>query len=259
MFGEVGSGKSSIINMIVGQTVAEVSMGIVQGTLQPERHEVSIDGTCFNIYDTVGLNEGEQGRVPHWKAVHQLYTLIRTLDGVSLLVYCIRGRINESARADWTLFSKILCDKKVPIIAVETGLEEEEDFDRKRTLLKETLERDGMVPGGVECVVSIRGRKNEHEERYNSSQRQLRRLIMRSFRREPWSMTTDDWIGHIYKTTYTTKLWFFPDVRVEFAKEVGNLIDEFIEETGMKKDEAEKLKSTLLDAERKLRKKLSFR
>src|SRR5260221_6951505 len=103
MFGEVGSGKSSITNMIVGQTVAEVSTGIVQGTLQPECHEASIDGACFNIYDTVGLNEGERGRVPHWKAVHQLYTLIRTLDGVSLLVYCIRGRINRAARADWTL------------------------------------------------------------------------------------------------------------------------------------------------------------
>ena len=57
-------------------------------------------------------------------------------------------------------------------------------------------------------------------------------------------MTNDDWIGHIYKTTYTTKLWLFPDVRVEFAKEVGDLIDEFIEETKMKKDESEKLKST---------------
>src|SRR5260370_22731600 len=136
MFGEVGSGTSSIHNMIVGQNVAEVSMGIVQGTLQPERYEAFIDDTCFNIYDTVGLNEGERGRVPHWKAVHQLYTLIRTLDGVSLLVYCIRGRISGGARADWTLFSKVVCDRKVPIIAVETGLEEVEDFDGKRALLK---------------------------------------------------------------------------------------------------------------------------
>ena len=246
--------------MIVGQTVAEVSTGIVQGTLQHERHEASIDGTCFNLYDTAGLNEGERGRVPHWKAVNQLYTLIRSLDGVSLFVYCIRGRINEGARANWTLFSKVLCDKKVPIIAVETGLEEEEDLDGKRILLKKELEGDGMVPGGVECIVSIRGRRLEHEERYNLSQRQLRHLIMRSYRRQPWSMTTDDWIGHIYKTTYTTKLWFFSDVRVEFAKEATNMVDEFIEETGMKKGESEKLKSTLLDAERKVRRKdLNFR
>src|SRR5258708_37258787 len=143
IFGESGCGKSSIVNMIAGRETAKVSNSAIGCTFKHECHEASIMDIPFNIYDTAGLNEGEQGRVPHWQAVHQLYTLIRTLDGVSLLVYCIRGRINRAARADWTLFSKVVCDKKVPIIAVETGLEEdsEEDFDGKRTLLKEALER----------------------------------------------------------------------------------------------------------------------
>src|SRR5258707_6343152 len=163
--------------MIVGQTVAEVSSSPVgsgaQCTFKHKRYAASFGDTFFNIYDTVGLNEGEQGRVPHWKAVHQLYTLIRTLDGVSLLIYCIRGRIKENARENWNLFNKVLCAKKVPIIAVETGLENEGDLDGRRNLLQKGLERYGMVPRGIACVVSVLGKWNEYEDQYHSSQSQL--------------------------------------------------------------------------------------
>jgi len=245
--------------MIAGCETAKVSSGFIGCTFEHKRHEAIIDGAPFDIYDTAGLNEGEKGRVPHWQAINQLYTLIRTLDGVSLLIYCMRGRIKENTRANWILFTKVLCDRKVPVITVATGMENEEDLEERRLLLGKTLETNGMVPHGVACVVAVRGKRGEHEERYNLSQRQLRHLIMRSYRRQPWSMTTDDWIGHIYKTTYTTKLCLFSDVRVEFAMEATNVVVKFIQETGMRREESEKLKSTLLDAEKKLRRRLPFR
>jgi len=69
---------------------------------------------------------------------------------------------------------------------------------------------------------------------------------------------TDDWVGHIYKTTYTTKLCLFSDVKVEYVREAGNVVDDFIVQTGMKKEESEKLKSTLLDAERKFIRKRKY-
>ena len=239
--------------MIVGKNVAQVSSGFVGCTFKHERYAASIDDIHFNIYDTAGLNEAEQGRVPHWKGIHELYTLIRSLNGVSLLIYCTRGRIQETARANWTLFSNVLC-AKVPIIAVETGLEREEDLEGRDAMLKDALEKHGMTPKGVACIVSVQENKKEQEQ-YISSQVRLRQLIMDSYIGEPWSMTTDDWIGHIYKTTYFTKLCLFPDVRAEFANEVGNMVDAFIKEVGMDEDESAKLKSTLLDAEKKLRKR----
>jgi hypothetical protein len=242
--------------MIVGQDVAIVSSRLVGCTFEHECHKASFDGIHFNIFDTSGLNEGEQGRVPHWKAIDQLYTLIRSLDGVSLLIYCMRGRIKENARANWTLFNDVLCAKKVPIIAVETGLENEEDLEARQILLGKALERYGIVPRGIACVVAVRGEKGEHKERYKSSQHQLRNLIKQHYKRKPWSMTTDDWIGHIYKTTYTTKLCLFSDVRVEFSKEAMNMVDDFVAETGMKMEDSEKLKSTLLGAEKKLRRNI---
>ena len=115
-------------------------------------------------------------------------------------------------------------------------------------MLEKQLKTYGMVPKGVACVVAVRGKLNEHEKQYTLSQIRLRQLITKSYRREPWSTTHDDWVGHIYKTTYTTKLCLFSDVQLELADE-GNVVDEFIKETGMKADELAQLKSTLLDAE----------
>jgi len=256
IFGESGSGKSSIVNMIVGEPVAEVSSSPMGCTFKHKSYKASIENTHFCIYDTAGLNEGDQGRVPHWKAVHELYTLIRCLDSVSLLIYCMRGRIKENARANWILFNKVLCAEQVPIIAVVTGLEHEEHLDgKKNNEIRKALNLYGMFPKNVECIVSVRGRKNEHEELYNSSQHRLRNLIKKSYKRNPWSTETDDWIAYIYKTTYTTKLCFLPDVQVEFVKVVGSVVDELIDETGMKKDDSDKLKATLLQAEKKLKRK----
>src|SRR5260370_10285936 len=89
IFGESGCGKSSIVNMMAGQDIAKVSDSPIGCTFEHECHEASIGDIRFNIYDTAGLNEAEQGRVPHWQAINQLYTLILTLDCVSLLIYCI--------------------------------------------------------------------------------------------------------------------------------------------------------------------------
>src|SRR5258706_15773249 len=95
LFGESGSGKSSLVNMIVGKNVAKVSGSADGCTFKNEAFPAAINGTTFMIYDTAGLNEGDQGRVPHWNAIEELYTLIRQLDSVSLLIYCMRGRVKE--------------------------------------------------------------------------------------------------------------------------------------------------------------------
>ena len=50
--------------------------------------------------------------------------------GVSSLVFCVHAaRILDSVKHNWTLFYDITCRKKVPVLLVVTGLEEEGDMD----------------------------------------------------------------------------------------------------------------------------------
>jgi len=255
LFGEAGSGKSSLVNMIVGREVAKVS-GCADGcTFKNDQYEAIIDNRHFVIYDTAGLNEGDQGRIPHWKAIRELYTLIRQLDGVSLLIYCMRGRVRENARANWTLFNKVICAERVPIIAVVTGLETYNDPDDwKREGNLDVLQRNRMRPKAVGCVVSFRGRQEEFADIYEKSQSRLRDLIMKNYLQKPWCEEKEKWFVNIYSETFSSGICFTPQTRVEYNKTMRDMIDEFTKEVRMKKEDSEKLDATLLKAEKKVRK-----
>jgi len=255
LFGEAGSGKSSLVNMIVGSEVAKVSGSAEGCTFKNDRYEAIIDDRRFAIYDTAGLNEGDQGRIPHWKAIRELYTLIRQLDGVSLLIYCMRGRVRENARANWTLFNKVICAEKVPIIAVVTGLEtydNPDDWKREGNL--DVLKRNRMTPKAVGCVVSFRGRQEEFADIYAKSQSRLRKLIMKYYLQKPWCEEKEKWFVNIYSETFSTGICFTPQTRVEYNETMRDMINKFTKEVGMKKEDSEKLDATLLKAEKKVRK-----
>jgi len=256
LFGEAGCGKSSLVNMIVGKDVAKVSDGGAGCTFRNDRYEATIRDRRFVIYDTAGLNEGDQCRIPHWKAIRELYTLIRQLDGVSLLVYCMRGRVRENARANWILFNKVICGGKVPTIAIVTGLEGRKDPDEWWRIPdnKETFRRHQINPRAVGCVVSVRGIYNEYQEVFEKSQTKLHDLIQEHYLRRPWSEEKDDWFTAIYQNVYTTRLCF-PRRRLDYSDRMRRVVDEFVKETGMPEDDSEKLDGALLMAENKWRRR----
>jgi len=238
--------------MIVGDSVAKTSGNASGCTFKNDAYETKINDTSFCIYDTAGLNEGEQGHVPHWSAIGALYTLIRKLDDISLLIYCMRGRVKENGKANWNLFNKVICGEKVPIIAVVTGLEHYEHVpdDWWRDEGNKRMFRDcGMEPRAVGCVVSILGKSNEYEELYTESQTKLRGLIKEHYLRRPWNEEKGIWFANIYEKVHT--LGCFSRSRVEFSDKMRSLIYNFAEETGMEEKDREKLEGTLLKAEKK--------
>ncbi|KIK47960.1 hypothetical protein CY34DRAFT_104280 [Suillus luteus UH-Slu-Lm8-n1] len=61
IFGETGSGKSSVINVIAQKQVAATSNDALGCTSEPKRYPVEISGQKFVLFDTAGLNEGTAG------------------------------------------------------------------------------------------------------------------------------------------------------------------------------------------------------
>jgi len=248
--------------MIVGTNVAKVSSSPVGCTFQSNCYEAHIGNDDYYIYDTVGLNEGDQGRFPHWSAIQRLYTLIRELDSVSLLLYCMRGRIKENTRANWILFNKIVCGGNVPAVVVETGLEEEENLrdGARRPVLEAALAKYGISPKDVICVVSIQGKYGEHRGIYEWSQQQLREVIARFLRKKAWSTEKKDrWLANIYEETYNTGDCFPSRSRLEFSATVGNAVDELMTTSNMNPEDSRRLRASLLYAEKKFRKNSKFR
>ncbi|KAJ8585614.1 hypothetical protein M405DRAFT_772707, partial [Rhizopogon salebrosus TDB-379] len=127
IFGESGSGKSSVVNAIAQQHLSETSGDAAECTSYYQRHEVEISGESFVLFDTVGLDEATTGPVS--KAEKNLKILLQelvsTTDGIGLLVYCVRStRVCHALIRNYKIFYSTICRKlKIPIVLVVTGLE----------------------------------------------------------------------------------------------------------------------------------------
>lgn len=134
IFGESGSGKSSVINAITQTQLAETSSDATGCTFSYQCYPVEISGQRYVLFDTAGLNEGNAGGVPAAKAEKELKRLLCGLmspgsDGIGLLVYCVRStRARQALIRNYNLFYSVICRKKVPIVVVVTGLENETDM-----------------------------------------------------------------------------------------------------------------------------------
>jgi len=251
-------GKSSIVNMLVGEAAAPISGSGRGCTLDSQGYDFSTGVRQYRIHDTAGLNEGDAGRVPTNDAIFKLCKLLYALsDGVSLLVFCLRApRIRESAKYNWSLFYDIICRKKVPIVVVVTGLEAEEDMEAwcHREDNREAFQEHGIHFNAIAGLTASRGRRRPNgtyvfQEEYDESVGRLKTLISRYHLVTPWRVERVKWFREIYETRYrldTECLKLFP-----YQAMVGSVREgaqRLISECGMSPDDAERLARELEQA-----------
>ncbi|KAF9444545.1 hypothetical protein P691DRAFT_677374 [Macrolepiota fuliginosa MF-IS2] len=254
LFGESGSGKSSIVNMLsTNEHVADISSGAKGCTFKSRDFEVDVLGQPMTLWDTAGLDEGDAGRVPKSEAIVQLYKLVRNLsDGVSLLIFVMRApRIKSSVPQNWKLFHKIICQKKVPIVIAITGLEQEENMDQWWWDNKGTFQDYGVIPVGFACITASRGkalkRGDAHvfDEEYEDSQKKMRELIRSTALVTPWRVPAAEWFKNIVYTTVEQESdgWCgSKEVRREHTEEVaGGALKKLVSVCGMSDSDAAEL------------------
>ena len=204
IFGETGVGKSSLINMIIGAEVATTSSEAVGCTFESTPYDTEIDGGKYRLWDTIGLNEGDRGTHSMELAYINLHKLVQNLkdQGIGLLVYCIRGlRIRDIIKINYDLFYRIICNEKVPIALVVTGLENEEDMDGWWIDNRADFDQRGMGFDDHVCITTTKGKvgkdgRHIFEEEYNQSAKSIRRLII-SCPGTSWRPDSSEWLGNI--------------------------------------------------------------
>ena len=240
--------------MLLGRDAAKVSSGALGCTFESMAYDASIGGSPTKLHDTSGLNEGTKGTVPAKAAIINLYKLIRNLDnGVSLLVYCIRGpRIEDTAVNNYKMFYEAFCQKNVPIVVVVSGLENEENLDDWWGANKEVFEIYGMHFADHACVISTKGKKKTgiypFEEEYEESRKKVQKLIGDHMCQldEPWRMERKSWFVTVVKSSWNwlASLFGWPKATLSsvlyFAlKMVGMTEEEALETTNSVERELE--------------------
>ena len=162
LFGEIGTGKSSIINVILGSDQAKVGNHLFEETFKSTVYPVKLHGKTYNLYDTIGLGEYRNGTVDYPRAVRNLYRLVTDLSdsgGVNLLLFVIRcsQRLTETMHKNYTLIHHGFCDSEVPIVIVITGCEDVELMDVWWIDNEASFLKAGMLFVGHACVCASKG------------------------------------------------------------------------------------------------------
>ena len=181
--------------MLAGEMKATESNSPTGCTLSNKSIEISKawpDGTqtTYTFWDTPGLNEGEHGSVPAQAAMTNLCNLLRE-HSVNLIIYCVRGsRFTEIVRVNYDLFYGIVCEKKVPIILVVTGLELEGNMDDWWKRYEKVVRQMGMASAfnGHVCVTTTKGKDDIYREEYERSARGVWKLVIQHCRPVPWTV-----------------------------------------------------------------------
>jgi len=254
LFGESGAGKSSVVNMLsTNEHTADISSGARGCTFESRSFDIDVLGHPTTIWDTAGLDEGDAGRIPKSEAIVLLYKLLRSLsDGVSLLMFVMRApRIKGSVPQNWKLFYEIICQKKVPIVIVITGLENEENMDEWWWENKGAFQNYDIHPTGFACITASRGKRNrdgrgKFDDEYENSREKVQRLIRSTCLTSPWCVPAAEWFKNIINVTFRSEGYMCgllkKNVRHEEIHEVaGEALKQLVSICGMPEKEAQDL------------------
>ena len=201
LFGEMGAGKSSVVNLIMGSDVAPTSSGASSCTLDAKEYKVTIQGRDFRIFDTVGLNEPHSLRDPDRLigAINKAYCLIKSLSdsgGINLLVFCVRrGRLTVNTQQNYKLFHDFLCHKKVPIALVVTHLEHEEHMEDWWPNNQAHFTECGIHILDHACITA----KREFGERYHASRTLVHNLLIKHGCGIPFTQERVSWVTELFQ------------------------------------------------------------
>jgi len=128
-----------------------------------------------------GLNEPNMNTTNYLGPVAKAHELILSLQekgGVHGLLFCIRGgRVSETLQKNYRLFYEFLCQEKVPLSLVITGLENVQDMDNWWAQMKAHIENAGIHSVRQACITTIKGYRDVYEEKYVESRKKMHRML----------------------------------------------------------------------------------
>ena len=118
VIGETGVGKSTLVNNLLGEDVADVGYSMTSATSAVNCHEGTIEGVPVKVYDTPGLADSRSERDEEY--LEEIRKLIGK-ESIHLIIYCLKmteARMRRSIIRTFEQYTKIGIDWKKTVIAL---------------------------------------------------------------------------------------------------------------------------------------------
>ncbi|KAL4066434.1 hypothetical protein V8B97DRAFT_1979887 [Scleroderma yunnanense] len=162
VMGETGVGKSSVVNLIAGGPLAEVSPDASVCTMVTTRYLARTGSVSIHIWEVAGFNQPENttAKDVFVTDVDLGPILSDRKAAVDLVLFCMRGK--KLTKTTTRIFDlvKTMFWGDVPVILVITHLEmEKEDMESWWVRNETYLTREGVVGTAHVCVTGLREKK----------------------------------------------------------------------------------------------------
>ncbi|KAG1752799.1 P-loop containing nucleoside triphosphate hydrolase protein, partial [Suillus lakei] len=124
--GAVGSGKSSLVNLLSGQSVADTSVDTERCTREWKDYQIFFRNAAYKVFDTVGFASSSGPKERPKKCEKRQIGEIYEQGSIDLLLLCVSSR-NFHVQAVLDGRKKIqdeLGGRQVPVVLVVTHFEE---------------------------------------------------------------------------------------------------------------------------------------
>ncbi|OAX35954.1 hypothetical protein K503DRAFT_696057 [Rhizopogon vinicolor AM-OR11-026] len=196
LFGETGAGKSSVVNLMAGEEKAATSPDMQRCTMTWKEYPIAFDGYEYRVFDTIGLQDPHLGVDDYLDAIVNARNLIMKLDdegGIDLLLFCVRAGSKglTTVQNNYRLFHEWLCEKKVPIVLVLTGLEGDNNMEDWWIGHKDVFDKYEISIDDHVCITAANKLDGSHQHLYEESRRLVRKLVKEHTHDRP----EDGWKG----------------------------------------------------------------
>jgi hypothetical protein len=134
------------------------------------------------VFDTAGPGDPHLEIEEYSNSIVDTCSLIMKLKyegGIDLLLFCVRaGKFTSAIQNNYRLVYEWLCEKKVPIVLVLTGLETEKNMEDWWTRHRYIYDKHGIVVSGHACITAIR-LDGRHQRLYEESYHLAWNLVIR--------------------------------------------------------------------------------
>jgi predicted GTPase len=173
--GSTGEGKSSVINLLMNDNKAKVGDGADGVTFECEDYIAEHSCVTYTLCDTVGLNEGMQGTIPHKEAIHKLLQFAKTYrHGFNLLVFVMKkGRLRADFNENHYVFAQTIFENRVPCVLYVSECEHDEPMNSWYLQNKHDLEEYNF--SDIVCGTTLTTK--EHDEWWQSKREKTKTTL----------------------------------------------------------------------------------